>query len=348
MINYPIYIGENALENLSSFLKERQYSNMLVLVDENTGRDCYPRFKGLLPPHEKVEIPAGEIHKNLNTCTKVWAAITEKAFDRRGLVLNLGGGVIGDMGGFIAGTYKRGIDFIQIPTTLLSQVDASVGGKLGIDFQGFKNHIGLFREPQAVVIWPPFLETLPEREILSGMAEVIKHHIIADADAWNILKTIIGIQELDFEALIRHSIEIKSQIVEADPFEKGIRKALNFGHTIGHAVESYFLESETPLLHGEAIAIGMIAESWIARETGLISTDELEEIEKMILKLYGSFPIPESTFSDITALTQNDKKNQDGKILCTLPDGIGKVKVNVEISPSQIENSLRYYSEIIS
>ena len=308
MINYPIYIGEDALTKLSGFLAKGAYSRLLVLVDENTGRDCYPRLTGLLPPHEKFEIPAGEIHKNLSTCTKVWAAITEKAFDRRGLILNLGGGVIGDMGGFIAGTYKRGIDFIQIPTTLLSQVDASVGGKLGIDFQGFKNHIGLFKEPQAVVIWPLFLETLPHREILSGMAEVIKHHIIADKEGWNLLKTISAVNQLDFEALIRHSIRIKSQIVEADPFEKGIRKALNFGHTIGHAIESYFLESETPLLHGEAIAIGMITESWIAKENGLISIGELEEIEKMIMQLYGSFSIPESTFPDIMALTQNDKK----------------------------------------
>ncbi|MEZ4771751.1 MAG: 3-dehydroquinate synthase [Bacteroidia bacterium] len=346
MINYPIYIGSDALLRLKEFLALRKYSGILVLADENTHKLCYPLIQPFLPVHKVCIISAGEKFKNLDTCVKIWESLTDSAFDRKGLVMNLGGGVIGDMGGFVASTYKRGIEFIQVPTTLLSQVDASVGGKLGVDFQGYKNHIGLFCEPQAVVIWPEFLDTLSRRELLSGMAEVIKHHLIADREGWNSLKVSTEVYSLNIDALIRHSIKIKSDIVEADPFEKGLRKALNFGHTIGHAVESRFLETDQPLLHGEAIAIGMIAESWISHEEGLITEAERDQIVDFILALYGRLEISKGFFPDICALALNDKKNQSGKILCTLLDGIGKVRYDSEIRKTQIEDSLNFYNAL--
>lgn len=346
MINYPIYIGVDALAQLKEFLAQRKYSGILILADENTQVLCYPLIQPFLPDHIVCEIPSGEKYKNLDTCVRIWEMLTNAAFDRKGLVINLGGGVIGDMGGFVASTYKRGIDFIQVPTTLLSQVDASVGGKLGVDFQGYKNHIGLFCEPQAVVIWPEFLDTLSRRELLSGMGEVIKHHLIADREGWNSLKISTEVYSLNIDTLIRHSIKIKSEIVEADPFEKGLRKALNFGHTIGHAIESRFLETDHPLLHGEAIAIGMIAESWISHQEGLITAAELDEIVGFIVTLYGRHEISESFFPAICALALNDKKNQSGKILCTLLDGIGKVRYDSEIRKTQIEDSLNFYNNL--
>ncbi|MCL4125963.1 UNVERIFIED_CONTAM: hypothetical protein GTU68_012040 [Idotea baltica] len=271
--------------------------------------------------------------------------MTKAALDRKALVVNLGGGVIGDMGGFVAGTYKRGIDFAQVPTTLLAQVDASVGGKLGIDFNGLKNHIGLFRNPIGVYINPMFLETLSFEEKRSGFAEIVKHHLIADNEAWQKLKEITDLNELGYPNLIQHSIDIKSRIVESDPEEKGARKSLNFGHTVGHAVETYFLESGNRLLHGEAIAIGMICEAWISHQIGTLSEDELTEITEFFLRFYPKSKILTNTYPAIVHFAKNDKKNQDGKILCTLLNGIGEFQVNVSIDHSQITKSLDYYNE---
>ncbi|MEZ4829130.1 MAG: iron-containing alcohol dehydrogenase [Bacteroidia bacterium] len=183
MTNYPIFIGSGALSDLKNFLAQRKYSGILVLADENTHKLCYPLIQPFLPVHKVCIIPAGEKFKNLDTCVKIWESLTDSAFDRKGLVMNLGGGVIGDMGGFVASTYKQGIEFIQVPTTLFRR-SMQVWAENSDDFHGYKNHIGL-REPQAVVIWPEFLDTLSRRELLSGMAEVIKHHLIADREGWN-------------------------------------------------------------------------------------------------------------------------------------------------------------------
>ena len=346
MINYPIHIGSDALSRLSTWLKSNAYTQIIVLVDENTLEHCYPLLTPFLPKHSYVEIPSGEIHKNLDTCTRIWEIMTQQALDRRALVINLGGGVIGDMGGFVAGTYKRGIDFVQIPTTLLSQVDASVGSKLGIDFQGFKNHIGLFKDPQGVYIYPPFLKTLSDRELASGFAEVIKHHLIADAKAWDELKQQTQIRDMSFERLILHSVNIKSQIVESDPFEKGPRKSLNFGHTVGHALESSKLEAEYPLLHGEAIAVGMICESFISFQRELISEKALTGICRYILHIYPKVAIRTDNYELISGLAVNDKKNKSGKILCTLLNPVGKFIIDQEISTGDIKNALDYYRKL--
>ncbi|MCD8540568.1 MAG: 3-dehydroquinate synthase, partial [Leadbetterella sp.] len=265
-----MWILQDSIEQLlPQYLEGKDYSALVVIADRNTRKDCYPRIKEVLPRHLLITVQDGEEYKNLDTCINIWNKLTEAEFDRHALVINLGGGVIGDMGGFCAATYKRGIDFIQVPTTLLAQVDASVGGKLGIDFQGFKNHIGVFTQPRAVLIDTGFLTTLPERELRSGYAEVIKHCLIRDRKMWDkIRKSELG--DIPMKELVSHSVETKKAIVTEDPTEKGLRKILNFGHTVGHAVETFHLTRER-LLHGEAIAIGMICEAYIAYSKGMLT-----------------------------------------------------------------------------
>ncbi|TAH17293.1 MAG: 3-dehydroquinate synthase [Cytophagales bacterium] len=322
----------------------KSHSKIAVLVDENTKLHCYPKIKSCLQSHQVIEINSGEENKNITTCNQIWQALTDGAFDRKSLLINLGGGVIGDMGGFCAATYKRGIDFIQIPTTLLSQVDASIGGKLGIDFGRFKNHIGVFQEPIKVLIDATFLQSLPYRELRSGFAEVIKHCLIADKIAWEQLIT-RNLESQDWQHIIKHSTAIKSQIVAADPKEKGLRKILNFGHTVGHAVESFFLNRlEGRLLHGEAIAIGMICEAWLAVQKGFISPMALAEIESYIGKIYDHVSIREEDLKAISENAFQDKKNESGIILCSLLQEIGKANFDVAISAKEIKDSLKYYN----
>jgi 3-dehydroquinate synthase len=328
---------------LPRLLKENPYSKIAVLVDENTKKHCYPALKALLPKHTLIQIRSGEENKHLATCEKIWEVITKAEFDRHSLLLNLGGGVIGDMGGFCAATYKRGVAFMQIPTTLLAQVDASVGGKLGVDFQGFKNHIGVFQEPRAVLVDATFLRTLPWAELRSGFAEIIKHCLIADAAKWE------HIRKRDFEKqswldLIAHSINIKAEVVRQDPTEKGLRKILNFGHTIGHAVESYFLtQPKKKLLHGEAIAVGMITESYLSHQRNLLDLSSLEHIEEFIFSVFGRVEITEADIEQILPLTLQDKKNRDGKVKTVLLEGLGKAKFDVEISAREMREALMYY-----
>ncbi len=268
--------------------------------------------------------------------------MTAAKLDRKSLLLNLGGGVIGDMGGFCAATYQRGIDFIQIPTTLLAQVDASVGGKLGIDFQGLKNQIGMFQDPVMVWVNPKFLDTLPQRELRSGFAEVIKHCLIQDAKKWAVISQ-KPLLEQDFPDLIAHSVQVKRQIVAEDPTEKGKRKLLNFGHTIGHAVETYFLESKTAkkLLHGEAIAVGMIAESWISWQREMISEESFQEVKSYIETIFGEVKIPASAIPTIINYTKHDKKNERKKVFCALLEGqLGQATFGIELSEKEIEAAL--------
>ena len=315
-IDYSIWIGENSLSKLDI----STYSKVAILVDENTKRDCLHK----LPKIENaliIEIKSGEEYKNISTCNFIWEQLTINNFDRNSLLINLGGGVIGDMGGFCAATYKRGLDFIHIPTTLLAMVDASVGGKLGIDFKGLKNQIGLFNNPKSVLISSEFLETLVENELKSGFAEVVKHALISDSSLWVKLKN-TPFTDLDWEDIIDTSVQIKNKIVLADPFEKGERKKLNFGHTFGHAIESYYLEEGTPILHGEAVLMGIILETEIS---------DLSETEKNEIKSYilSNFALPYTpTKSHLHKFLINDKKNQNGKINFTLLSGIGNCSID--------------------
>ena len=330
-------------ESLPVFLQTSAFSAIAVIADNHTFRFCYPTLKNLLPKHTLIRIKAGEEQKHLATCEIIWNTLTQANFDRHALVLNLGGGVIGDMGGFCAATYKRGVAFAQLPTTLLSQVDASVGGKLGIDFQGFKNHIGVFQQPNAVLIDPTFLTTLPERELRSGFAEVIKHCLIADAAMWEEIRR-LDLDEQDWPALVAHSVAVKQRVVTQDPTEKGLRKILNFGHTIGHAVETYFLnQPRKRLLHGEAIAVGMVTEAYIAYQKKMIDEDLLSQIEEYIFSVYGNVLLTEAAIEPILALTLQDKKNRGREVRMALLDGAGSCAFDIPVSTAEMRRGLRFY-----
>ncbi|MBC7391147.1 MAG: 3-dehydroquinate synthase [Opitutaceae bacterium] len=342
-----IIINQDIHKAFASFFVGRNYSNVLVIADEHTNNLCYSRLelKKSLPPHEVFEIKSGETEKNLATCTLIWQKMTDMELDRKALVINIGGGVIGDMGGFCASTYKRGIDFVQVPTTLLSMVDASVGGKLGIDFNGYKNHIGVFQVPASVIVSNRFLETLPHAELKSGYAEVIKHCLIADKAKWDDL-TSHDWQKIDFQEIVQHSITIKDQITTEDPTEKGRRKILNFGHTLGHAVETFFLETPNRLLHGEAIAVGMVCESYLSFLKKLISLEDLDQIMNYLIKVYGKVYLPIEKFEEIIKITRQDKKNEFDNVQFALLGPVGHCSYGINISEGEMKEALDYYNQL--
>ena len=342
MLPDNILFSSNAGQDIRAFIDNRQYKKIAVLVDENTRLACYPLIQPELPYHHFIEVPSGEENKNLTTCQLIWSAMTTHELDRHTLFIIIGGGVLGDMGGFCAATYKRGIDFILVPTTLLSQVDASVGGKLGIDYEHFKNHIGIFKHPALTVIDTRFLKTLNANEIRSGYAEIIKHALIRDAALWNQLKS-QPIENQNWETLVKQNVAIKAEITESDPTEKGIRKLLNFGHTLGHAIESFFLQTNAKIMHGEAVAAGIITESWIAVKQGILSEESFKEIQVYILSQYGKLPITEDHVESISVLTLQDKKNVGNMILCVLLEKIGAAKIDCKISLDEVRQSLSYY-----
>ena len=339
---------ENSLQQLGKFILDGHYSKILFLVDIHTEEHCLPLVKAALPEltdFDIIEIDPGEENKNIDFCIGIWKMMLDFKADRNSLLINLGGGVITDMGGFAASTFKRGIDFVQVPTTLLSQVDASVGGKTGIDMDQVKNIIGTFTQPKAVFIEPAFLKTLSHRQLVSGFAEIIKHGLIYDVALLNSLRDIKP-EEVTPE-IIHRSIEIKNEVVTADPYEKGLRKILNFGHTIGHAIESHSLMNDKdPLLHGEAIAIGFICESYLSVRYNGLSESELLEIQSMILKYYPKYKLDKASFKALTELMLNDKKNIDGQINFSLLSRIGHCSTDAFCSESDILESLDYYRVI--
>jgi len=332
--------------SIEGILKKFSFSKLVVLTDSNTERHCLPLIQKILPENTAfISVAAGEIHKNLDTCSFIWARMTEEGLDRKALLLNVGGGVIGDMGGFCASIYKRGIRFINCPTTLLSQVDASVGGKLGVDFKGLKNHLGVFNEPETVVIAHEFLQSLPKEELRSGYAEIIKHGLIRDKAYFENLKS-QDWENQDWESLIRHSVGIKKAVVETDPKENGLRKILNFGHTIGHAFESHFLDTQNHLLHGEAIALGMIAEGFLSFQKVGFSYEEFEEMSHFLLRVYGKVEFSLQELDPILDLCTQDKKNEGQNLLFSLLESIGYCTFNIPVTREEIKNAILHYHQI--
>ena len=319
------------------------YSSVFILCDENTKKHCLPLIE---IKANTIEIQSGEVNKNLRSCEYIWDELTSKFADRKSLLINLGGGVICDMGGFAASCYKRGIDFVNIPTTLLAMVDASVGGKTGIDFNGFKNQIGVFNEAKEVLICTEFLKTLDERQIKSGLAEVVKHYLIADKAVFMAF-TQKGAATLDI-ALIQKAVEIKSEIVALDPFEKNIRKKLNFGHTIGHALESHSLTSSEALLHGEAVAYGMAIEAYIAAFASLIDEEKAGFISHTLETVFDLKPLTDDTIVGIMHFVHQDKKNEKGIIKMALIDDIGSCKIDVEVDAEGIKAAIRYFNKTVT
>lgn len=347
--NCQLFFNENGLNYLNEILIPSNYSKIIVLVDENTNNYCLPNFLARLPTEveiEIIEIEAGEEMKNVATCLELWQTLMDLGADRRSIILNLGGGVVTDLGGFVACTFKRGIDFIHIPTTLLAMVDAAIGGKNGVDLGQLKNQIGVIKEPKAVVIDTIFLTTLPPREMRSGLAEMLKHGLIYDKNYWDEIKNVSNLNTNDLDRLIYKSVQIKNKIVSQDLTEKGIRKSLNFGHTLGHAIESYFLENENKptLLHGEAIAIGLILESYLSLELHLITKEEYAEIKYYISDIFEPVAFTSEDVEKIISLLIFDKKNEFGKIQFALLNGIGGISLNQNISNSLIYKAFEDYN----
>ena len=347
--NSLIVFGNKGLELLKSLILKNNYSKLFVLVDENTKKNCLSFFLKQLENSFKInvlEIKSGEVNKNTQTCEYLWNELSNQGADRKSALINLGGGVICDLGGFVASTFKRGISFYNVPTTLLSMVDASVGGKTGIDFGLLKNQIGVFNEPKMVLIFSKWLKTLDKRQILSGFAEMLKHGLILDKIYWDKLSSLKTVDINNLDKMIYNSVVFKNSIVLKDLKEKNIRKVLNFGHTLGHAVESSYLGSKRELLHGEAIAIGMILESFLSYKILRLSYRDLISITKTIIYFFKKIKIDNSKIIEIINLLKHDKKTVEGKINFVLLNGISDTKIDVLVDKSLINDAFKFYNNL--
>ena len=346
--DHRVYFKSEGYKELNHIIHTGNYSKIFLLVDTNTHQYCATQFLSHLEINtalEIIEIEAGETHKTIETCLGVWNALSELDADRKSLVINLGGGVVTDLGGFVASTFKRGIDYINIPTTLLAMVDASVGGKTGVDLGHLKNQIGVINTSQMVLIDFAFLDTLPSNEMRSGLAEMFKHGLIADESYWNQLSDLSKLDLSDLDQLIYDSILIKHHVVTEDPNEDGIRKTLNYGHTLGHAIESYCLTNtkKDTLLHGEAIAIGMVLATYISHKLLGFPKQKLEQITALFHKVYGKVNFDTSDYEEIIALLKFDKKNSHGNINCVLLEDIGLTKIDCIVDNTFIVEAFNYY-----
>jgi 3-dehydroquinate synthase len=341
-----IFTGTNSLNDLKQFISSGKYSDVAILVDENTYKHCYPLL-GMPATQKVIKVMSGEENKTVDSCLEVWNKLSEMSFDRKSLLIVLGGGLICDMGGFIAATYLRGIDFIFVPTTLLAMCDSSLGGKTSVNFKGFKNQIGVFKNPAAIFIYVDFLKTLNEKQFLSGYAEIIKHALIADKKMFEELNKYKDIKE-QIEGLISRSHKIKSKIVYFDFKEQGMRKCLNFGHTIGHGLETFFLKnkSKETLYHGEAVAVGMIAAAWISFKRNLLGKDELDMISSYILRMFPKLIISRRDIHLIIEYCKKDKKNEYNQKMFVLLTGVGQCSINNAVTDEEIVHSLEYYQSL--
>ncbi len=345
-----IHFNDTCYSSLNQHLKENNFSKIFILVDENTHQYCLGKFLKKLETTvtvEIIEIESGEINKTIDTCSGVWNALSELDADRKSLMINIGGGVITDLGGFVACTFKRGIDYINVPTTLLSMVDASVGGKTGVDLGHLKNQIGVISNPNLVLIDTEFLDTLPKDQMRSGMAEMLKHGLITGENYWNKFQDLTKLTLDDLDELIHESVIIKKNVVEEDPFENGLRKTLNYGHTLGHAIESYFLSNpnKTTLLHGEAIVIGMILASYISTELLNFPRETTNSIKDLFIGYYGKVEFAEADYPEIIELLKYDKKNNHGNINFVLLEEIGKCKIDCLVGNNIILKAFEYYAK---
>lgn len=346
--SYAVHFNQKAYDALNENLSSNSYSKIFILVDENTHECCLPAFMARINGQydfEIIEIESGEENKNIETCTQVWHVLSELDGDRKSLLINLGGGVLTDLGGFVASTFKRGITFINVPTTLLSMVDASVGGKTGVDLGSLKNQIGVINQPEMVLIVTEFLRTVEDRQLQSGYAEMLKHGLIKDRSYWNTLKSRQTFDGIDDH--IYKSVTIKNEVVLQDPTEQNLRKILNYGHTLGHAIESYCLENEDKemLLHGEAIAIGMILEAYLSHKLTGLPIEAVHEIKSTFLERYPKVTFTKTDIEKILSLLKFDKKNSHGNINFVLLAEIGKPVIDITVSNELFEAAFAYYAE---
>lgn len=357
---YFVVTGENVFVELDQFLNDfcNRPFRTFILVDENTRHHCLPILLShsvILKNSEILEIPSGEKNKSIESAVQLWNTLLTKHADRHSLLINLGGGVISDLGGFIASTFHRGIPYINIPTTLMAQVDAAIGGKTGLNFGSIKNQVGTFYSPKTVIIHTGFLKTLSKEHIANGFAEIIKYALIEDVILWNKLEKlhlndhIVNIlsNDLSWEELVDRSIKIKYDIIQKDFHEENIRKLLNFGHTFGHALEAMSMKDFNPgLNHGHAVAMGIIFESYLSfKQTGL-AIEDLNSIVSLILSNYEYFPIQDSNSGQLIEFMSHDKKNKDHNIYFTLLQRPGKAIIDQRCDNELIQDALKYYYQL--
>lgn len=337
---YKVYLGSGILKDIPEIFNLDNFSKIIVITDKNVPTSFFKKF-------EKIIVPSGEQFKNIETVKLIWEKMLKLGCDRKSLVINLGGGVIGDMGGFAASCYMRGVKFLQVPTTLLSAVDASVGGKVGVDFNGVKNLIGTFNQPIGVVIDIDAFNSLPDREFISGFGEIIKHGIITDEEYFKFVtsKKPREFSNEELIGIIKRSCEIKAQIISEDERESGSRKLLNFGHTIGHALESFSLGTDKPLLHGEAVSLGMLVEAKISADLGMITPEDVKKIKESLASACLPVNYKAGDLDEIMDLISKDKKSEKGKINWTLIRRIGKGVINQEVSKGVVKKSLALISK---
>lgn len=348
MERQKVIISSDIASSLTDAIAECNNDKLFVLVDETTEQLCLPLVANL-PCMEgaiKIVIGATDTHKNLDTLANVWNALGEGGGTRHSLMVNLGGGMVTDLGGFAASTFKRGIKYINIPTTLLSMVDASVGGKTGINFRGLKNEIGVFNNAQSVIIDTDFLKTLDAENICSGYAEMLKHGLINNEAMWaELINFDLDHPDLDkLRRMVADSVKVKERIVEEDPTEKGIRKALNLGHTAGHAFESLALQ-RTPILHGYAVAYGLIVELYLCATKTNFPSDKMHQTVAFIKEHYGKMSITCDDYLTLLELMTHDKKNVAGIINFTLLGGIGDILINQTATTEEIKEALDFFRE---
>ena len=349
MSKQKVIICQNLNEDLQTAIQNCPHDKLFILVDEHTRELCLPlisRFDCLKNAHI-ISIGPEDIHKNLETLAHVWKELGDQGATRHSLMINLGGGMVTDLGGFAASTFKRGIQYINIPTTLLAMVDASVGGKTGINFNGLKNEIGVFSPAEYVLIDTTFLKSLDTHNLLSGYAEMLKHGIISTTEHWAELLN-FDMSQIDYQALqqlVAHSVSIKEDIVAKDPFEKNIRKALNLGHTIGHAFESLALENNRPVLHGYAVAWGIICELYFSHTRVGFPKDKLRQTIQFIKDNYGVLTFDCKQYDRLYEFMTHDKKNSAGIINFTLMGEIGDIRINQSANKEEILDILDFYRE---
>ena len=343
-----IIISKDIEQQLSCALNSCACDKLFVLMDKTTYALCWPKLEKMLQSYKLIliTIEATDTHKDIDSLMKVWKILSDKCGTRQSCLLNLGGGMVTDLGGFAASTFKRGINFINIPTTLLAMVDASVGGKTGINFNGLKNEIGVFNGSRFVLIDTLFLKTLDAKNLYSGYAEMLKHGLISDEKMWKELIS-FSLFSPDFEQLQRmvsESIQVKEKIVEQDPHEQNIRKALNFGHTFGHAFESWSL-SRKPILHGYAVAYGMICELYLSCIKSGFPTEKMRTTVRFIREYFGYLPITCDDYDELIMLMTHDKKNRNGIINFTLLGEIGDIHINQTATKDEIKETLDFFRE---
>ncbi|WP_440419650.1 3-dehydroquinate synthase [Prevotella merdae] len=348
-MNQKVIVSGNLERDLVNAIAECEHDKIFILTDQTTHDMCLPKLQNFLclKGAQSIVIKAGDTNKTLDSLAEVWTALSQGGATRHSLMINLGGGMVTDLGGFAASTFKRGIDFINIPTTLLAMVDASVGGKTGINFGGLKNEIGVFSDSKFVIINTQFLDTLDHDNICSGYAEMLKHGLISDNKHWAELVGFNLAQPdlAQLQRMVAESIKVKERIVTEDPHEHGIRKALNLGHTVGHALESFAMKHGRPVLHGYAVAYGMVCELYLsARKTGF-PTDKMHQMVRFILDHYGRLPYTCDDYPELLELMRHDKKNTSGIINFTLLGGIGDIRINQTATKEEIEEALDFLRE---